>query len=280
VRRILGRGVWGATLFLALTAGIGRAQTRPEPRLIFSIFGGVALHGNLWQIDKQPLLQTFGPVVWDTLRLTRTVASGPTVGLSATLYRGAHLGFTAEAQYFSLKLDDTCVLLFENPDSQSRNAQVCEGITAQSRTASVVAFTVGVADRFAVRSAFVPFVHVQAGITSRSSSLLYTAGVFQQVEPDVTTGELTTVLYNRVVIEDLGRTTLNPTAGAGLGFMWAIAPGYQLRMELRDHILVLSKATGPANDNGVVSSTSVLQHSPALIFGFDIVLEQRRGRRY
>ena len=280
MRGVLRRGAWEAMLALALAAGSGHAQTRPEPRLIFSIFGGVALHDDLWQIDKQPLLQTFGPVLWDTLRLTRTAASGPTVGLSATLYRGAHLGFTAEAQYFSLKLDDTCTLLFENPDSQSRNAQVCEAITAQSRTASVIAFTVGLANRFSARSAFVPFVHVQAGITTRSSSLLYTSGVFQQVETDATTGGLTTVLYNRVVIEDLGHTTLNPTAGAGLGFMWSLAPGYQLRMELRDHLLVLSKATGPANDNGDVPSASRLQHSPALIFGFDIVLEQRRGRRY
>jgi hypothetical protein len=269
-----------AAIAAVLAAGLPRpipAQARTDPRLIFSVYGGIAAHGNLWRIERQPIIPVFGTTAqWDTLRLQRNVSSGFNVGLNATLFRSAHLGYTAEAQYLSLGLDDTCGPIYLVTDAQERDRQICDNISAASRTASVAAFTLGGVFRFSARSAFVPYLRATGGITVRSSSVLFVAGAFQQTDP--TSGQV--IVNQRIVIDDPPGTAVNPTVSAGLGFMATIAPGYQLRVELRDHLLFLERPTGPANDAGMVQSELITQHAPAIVMGFDIVLEQRRGRRY
>jgi hypothetical protein len=242
---------------------------------MFSVFGGVAYHGSLWRIDKQPLLLPFGVVMRDTLTLSRRLTAAPMVGLNATYYSSANLGFTAEAVYLALRTDDNCVMQFTNLDLQNRNTQVCNDITQRTRTSSNAGFTLGVAYRLAPRSPVTPYGRLQAGASIRSSNVINMAGRFNETDAN---GNLLT--QERTVILDETETRLHPLLIAAVGLTFSVSPGYQLRMEVRDHVIVLRRPTGPANDLARADVESFLGHAPALVFGIDIVLEQRRGRRY
>lgn len=251
------------------------AQERPEPRLIFSIFGGVVNAGGLWDIPQQPFLLVFGPAQWDTIRLRRRMTTAPIAGLNATIYRSSHVGITGEAAYLGLRLDDDCTMLFENTDVQQRNAQVCNDVTRRTRTVSNVGFSLGAAYRFVSRSAVTPYVRAQGGVSVRSSSLIAVAGRYNEALPN---GSV--VVRERAVIDEESRTSVTPMAALAAGVMLAITPVYHFRAEIRDHFLILKRLTGPADDQARVTTESFLSHAPALVFGFDIVLERRRGRRY
>ena len=271
---------WARALAIAAVLGGGapaalESQTRPEPRLIFSIFGGVVNGGDLWDIPAQPFLLVFGPAQWDTIRLRRRLTTAPIAGLNATVYQSSHFGITAEAVYLGLRIDDDCAMVFENADVQQRNAQVCNDVTRRVRTVSNVGFTLGAAYRLASRSAVTPYVRAQGGVSVRSSSLIEVAGRYNEV---LANGSV--VVRERAVIDDESRTSVTPMLAVAAGVMFAVAPGYHLRAEIRDHLLVLKRLTGPADDRAMVTTESFLSHAPALVFGIDIVLERQRGRRY
>jgi hypothetical protein len=196
------------------------------------------------------------------------------VGLNATLYRSSHLGFTAEIVYLGLKADDECEMRYEHLDLQGLNAQVCNSITASTRTVSNIGISAGIAYRLAPRGPVKPYGRLQLGVSLRSSSLIETSGVYQEQLAD---GSI--VVQSRAVIEDPNETGVSPLAVGALGLTFAIAPGYQLRAEIRDHLLIMERPTGPA-ELARVETERFIGHSPALVFGFDVVLEQRRGRRY
>ena len=273
-RTTLVRTAW-TVLVCATVARSAVAQTRPEPRLLVSFYGGVARHGSLWEIPKQPLLRVFGTPQWDTLRLNRTLTTAPTVGLNVTYYPSSHLGLTADIVYLGLRIDDTCDPLYLSTDAQNRNLQLCNNITQATRTVSNVGFSGGVAYRLASRSPVTPYGRLQAGISVRSSSLVEVVGTY-------TAEDATGVLQNfsRAVIEDPEPTSAHPLAVAAIGITFAFSPAYQLRAEVRDHLLILERPTGPASDQRRAPTESFLGHAPALVFGFDIVLEKSRGRRY
>jgi hypothetical protein len=87
-------------------------------------------------------------------------------------------------------------------------------------------------------------------------------------------------LQERLVIDDPDPGSLAPSASFGLGFMIAFAPGYQARLEFRDHLLYADRVTGPANAFAEAPTERTLVNSMGLVLMLDIVLEQRRGRRY
>lgn len=270
----LTRIVWIVLVCTAVARSVV-AQTRPESRLLVSFYGGVARYGNLWEIPKQPLLRVFGTPTWDTLRLNRTLTTAPTVGLNVTYYPSSHLGFTADIVYLGLRIDDTCDPLYLSIDAQNRNLQLCNNITQSTHTVSNVGFSAGVAYRLASRSPVTPYGRLQAGLSVRSSSLVEVVGTYSAEDA---TGTLQN--YSRAVIEDPDPTSTHPLVVAAIGFTFAFSPGYQLRAEVRDHLLILERPTGPANDSRRAPTENFLGHAPALVFGFDIVLEKSRGRRY
>jgi len=251
------------------------AQTNPDPRLMFSIFGGVAWHGDLWHIPEQPYLTLLPQQQWDTLKLRRRLTTGPVVGVNGTFYSSSHWGLAAEIVYVGLRKDSDCSFIHLTPDSQHRNEQVCNDVTATVTTASNVGISVGGAFRFTTRSLVTPYARVHGGVSIRSSSLVQVTGRMTIELPNGTMA-----LRERVVIQDEQDVRLYPLVGAAAGIMFSVAPGYQIRFELRDQLMVLQRPTGPANDLAVAEIESFLGHSPALVFGIDIVLEQRRGRRY
>ena len=275
-RQLRTRALWLLCVGLLCCAFAARTQAQigPEPRLSFSIFGGVANYGHLWDVPKQPLTVTWRPELWDTLALNRSLNPSLLLGLNATLYRSSHLGFTAEIVYLGLKSDDEYEMEWEHLDLQRLNNQVCNSITASTRTVSNIGMSAGVAYRLLPRAAVKPYGRLQVGVSLRSSSLIDMSGVYQQQRPD---GSI--VVQSRAIIADPSATSVHPLVIGAIGLTFALSPGYQLRAEVRDHLLILERPTGPA-ELAQVETEHFIGHSPALVFGFDVVLEQRRGRRY
>ncbi len=247
------------------------AQTRPEPRLVFSISGGIAGAGNLWSVDRQALSILGAEPTADTISLRRQLSTGLVAGLSTTFFKSTHLGITGQAVYIGLGTDSNCRFVFKaSPiDREGRNQQVCNDITRQERTVSIAGFYLGATYRFAARGAISPYVRLLGGTTVRSSSLVETSGRFVA---GGTEGE-------RVIYLGKSSTTVNPSAVGGIGVMVPLAPGYLLRMELADHLIRMEQVTGPdllANP----PTANFFDHVPSFTVSIDIVLEQRRGRRF
>ena len=135
--------------------------------------------------------------------------------------------------------------------------------------AGFAGFYLGVTYRFASRGAISPYVRLQGGVTVRSSSMVETSGRFVSAG---TEGE-------RVIYLGKSSTTASPSAVGGIGVMVPLAPGYLLRMELADHAIRMERVTGPdllANP----PTETFFDHVPSFTVSIDIVLEQRRGRRF
>jgi hypothetical protein len=62
--------------------------------------------------------------------------------------------------------------------------------------------------------------------------------------------------------------------------MVPFAPGYQVRLEFRDQLLFLRRVSGPADALAEAQTERMLVNSFGLALMLDIVLEQKRGRRY
>jgi hypothetical protein len=261
-------------LCLVMMTRSGAAQTPSEPRLMFSIFGGVSIPGSLFRIPVQPFsvpCETGACVPFiDTLALSRTMASAATAGLNGTLYGSSHFGLTAEIVYIGFGVDDTCDLLFEHPDFEQRNRQLCEDISQKTATKSTVGITFGGAARLSPQHPVSPYIRLQGGIGIRSSSIVEMSGRYQSG------GQL----RDRPVILDDRTTSVHPMFVGALGVMFSLGSGYQLRAELRDNLMLLERPTGPANELARVNKESFWSHVPAIVFGFDIVLQKKRGRRY
>jgi hypothetical protein len=254
----------------ALAPRPGHAQERSEPRLMFSFFGGISNGSALFDIPVQPLTVINTPL-YDTLALHRSITSALSVGMNATLFGSSNIGVTAEIVYLGLRTDDSCDLLYEHPDPEEKNRAVCDDITQRTRTVSNVGITLGGAFRMQSRSAVSPYVRLQGGIGIRSLSIVQMGGRFP-----TSTGQFA----DRAVIIDQSESAVKPMFVGALGVMFALGSGYQIRAELRDQVLRLERPTGPADDLARVNKEGFWSHIPSLVFGVDIILEQKRGRRY
>lgn len=266
----------GVALFTAVVSPQSiRAQTGAEPRLIFSFYGGVAKGPDIYQVPRQPLFLLFQTDLHDTLQLTRNLTTAPTVGMNASLYQPSGFGLTAEIAYVGLRIDDFCRMIFEHTDPQLRNQQVCNDISSRTLTVSNVGITLGGAYRLWARNPVTPYVRVQGGVGIRSTSIVETVGRYNAVGIDGVVRPT-----DRVVINDDSDVVVRPFFVGAAGVTLEVARGYQIRVEIRDHLMRLERPTGPANDLAQVNTEGFWGHAPALVFGFDIVLEQKRGRRY
>lgn len=266
----------GAITALALIIATGTtlaAQQRSEPQLMLSIVGGLTTGNALWEINRQPVLNGAGN--HDTLRLVRRLQSGFMLGASATYYVSPHVGVYGEIAFLGLGLGNTCrlIALDPSPANPGRNADVCDDITATDGSANTVGFFVGAAFRGAPRGFASPYFRVQGGLTTRGSSTTEVVGRF--VQPFTGTVEA------RLVVNDPEGGSIQPAAGFAAGIMIPVAAGYQIRLELRDHLLLVDRLDGPASTlaTGAPRSTTLVNNL-ALVFGLDIVLERKRGRRY
>jgi hypothetical protein len=265
-------GILAVVLLLPPAA---HAQAGPEPRLVFSFFGGIANGPKLYNIPSQPLALVFQTDLFDTLALRRTLTTAPTAGINATLYQGSGFGLAAEIVYVGLRMDDTCEMLYEHEDPQRRNDQVCNDISQRVLTVSNVGITLGGAYRLWGRNPVSPYARLQGGIGIRSTSIVETVGRYNAVGIDGVVRPT-----ERIVIRDDSNVAVKPFFVGALGLDFTIGSGYLIRAEIRDQLVLLERPTGPADELARTTVESFWGHAPALLFGFGIVLEQKRGRRY
>lgn len=257
-----------------LPGGGAGAQTRSEPQLLLTIFGGASGGATLFRGIRQPLARPIqGPAVVDTLELGRRLSPAILFGASTTYFPTPHIGLSAEITFLALGRDDTCSMAYNDPALPGRgyDDQICDDIAGKGGSASTIAFYLGAMYRVAPRDGIKPYVRAQAGFTTRNSSTVELTGRFVD--------ELG-ALRTRLVMGDPDPNDFTPSASFGVGAMLAFAPGYQFRLEFRDHLLLVDRAAGPAVGFGVVPTDRTLVHSLGLALMLDIVLEQKRGRRY
>jgi hypothetical protein len=253
----------------AVAAGPLAAQTRGQANLVLTIYGGAAGGRALWRVDKQTL--TFDDNVGntpDTVNLDRRVTSALMFGAMVTLYGSGALGVTLDIDYRGLSLDDTCVGVFLQPDGTAeRNRTLCDNITALSTGGSVIGVGMSGTLRAIPRGSVSPYVRAGARLSYQSVSAI----ALDAVE---SAGRV------RTIIEDGSprRSTIGMLLAAGLTA--PVGTGYQFRLEVRDHLASIETMDGPANALGIGPTALKLYHQPSLILALDIVLEQRRGRRY
>ena len=252
-------------------ASVAAAQQPGEPTLIITVYGGVGTGHPMWDVDRQPLVfggSTANPQ--DTVRLNRQHNSGFTVGGMFELFPRGALGFGAEIAYRSLPLDDTCapVVPFQ-PDINAKNETLCNNLTSQSNPGgSVVTLGVSGVARMAPGGFISPYVRVGATLA------FTTVSTIEMAAPEEVGG------LPRVIIRDDEPRRNSPGLLASGGVMLRFSPGYQLRFEARDDMTVFERVVGPASSAAVAPTGTKLYHNVGFILGFDILLEQRRTRRY
>lgn len=252
-------------------AAAAAAQQGGEPTLIITVHGGVGTGHPMWDVDRQPLV--FGGTTTnpqDTVRLNRQHSSGFTVGGMFQLFPRGVLGFGAEVAYRSLPLDDTCapVVPFQ-ADIDAKNETLCNNLTAQSNPGgSVVTLGVSGVARMAPGGFISPYVRVGASLA------FTTVSTIEMAAPEEVGG------LPRVIIRDDEPRRNSPGFLAAGGVMLRFSPGYQLRFEVRDDMTIFERVNGPANAVAVAPTGTELYHNVGFIFGFDILLEPRRTRRY
>jgi hypothetical protein len=257
------------------------AQRRGEPQLLLTLFGGLSTGGQLWDISRQPFGRRAAPTTFDTLRLSRSIEPALTIGANATIFPRANLGLSGEIVFMGFGVDDGCTMVYTNPSlaSVGENDQICVDISNKAGSASTIGFYLGGIYRVATGGFASPYLSAQAGITTRTASTVELEGRFLDA--------LGTV-FTRAVIDGPTGSSVRPSGTVGLGVMLPVASGYQVRLELRDNLLLMDAATGPAQpvvqpDGTVLQlapTTTKLLNSFALVFKLDIVLERKRGRRY
>lgn len=254
---------------LAVAATPLAAQTGEQPSIVLTIFAGAGTGHDLWTIAKQPL-QVLGTTEDDTLRLTQSITSSIILGLAATYFPSPHLGLHGEISYVGVPVDGSCTGLFFNPDFENKNAQTCDDIQRTGSDGGAIAIFVGATLRAAARRAVSPYVRVNLGVLNETRSTIEMSGTFVA----------SSSVGVREVISDPKPRHAAPLFGAAVGFTRPISPGYQFRWEVRDLLVSMSRATGPANGLGFPPTASKLYHHFSLVLGLDVVLERRRGRRY
>ena len=252
-------------------AAAAAAQQSGEPTLIITVYGGVGTGHAMWDVDRQPLVfggSTSFPA--DTVRLNRHHSSGFTVGGMFQLFPRGALGFGAEVAYRSLPLDDTCgpVVPFQ-PDLEAKNETLCNNLTAQANPGgSVVTLGVLGVARLAPGGFISPYVRVGASLA------FTTVSTIEMAAPEEVGG------LPRVIIRDDEPRRNSPGLLAAGGVMLRVGAGYQLRFEVRDDMTIFERVLGPASAAAIAPTGTELYHNVGLVFGFDILLEHSRTRRY
>jgi hypothetical protein len=263
-----------AVLALAGAASAA-AQTRQEPNIVLTIFGGYTTGHDLWVVGKQPL-QVIGssPAEYDTLRLSQSIGPSIIAGAAATYFPSAHLGLHVELSYMGLPVDAGCTgPALYRPDVEEKNKQTCDDIQTKASDGGAIAVFAGATFRAASRASLSPYARLNLGVVTQSRSTIEISGAFVA----------SSGIGIREVVSDPQPRRAKVLLGGALGFTRPISPGYQFRWEVRDLIVPLNRLTGPAipGSGAIVGPTaSRLYHHFSLLLGLDVVLEKKRGRRY
>jgi hypothetical protein len=259
---------WAALLVGAITipsAGWSQA-TKDQARLIFTVSGGVVVGRELWSVDAQPV-QFTNPI--DTLALGRRIRNSIAIGFTGTYFPGDNLGVSVEGFLVGLGFEDRCRVAFSSGSTDLITA--CQSIQGGTKSATAVALTAGPVFRTNSRSLVSPYARANIGLVFSNQSSVRTTGRFPTSQG----------FSDLIVYDDDHESRVEPAFALGAGFTAAIAPGYQLRWEVRDNIVGVQKVTQASPQARVVPPHDLtFRHLFSMTIGFDVVLERRRGRRY
>ncbi len=259
-----------AAMLLAAHATPALAQrTGDRSRLVFTVSGAYIQGRGLWTVPNQPVQEVIvggGTPVTDNFRLNRSVKGTLGAAFSGMYFPGENLGVTADFILLGLGYDDSCQLL--GPAQSTRNAQVCEDIDEQEKSAAAVTVSIGGVARFLSREFVSPFVRANAGLLFSNQSSVLTQGV-------TNSGVLLTVF------DDEKRTRVSPSLALGVGATMQIGRSYHIRWEVRDNIVGIEAVTGPTDQPRFEPPHErAYKHLFSVLVGIDVVLERSRGRRY
>lgn len=255
-------------------APLAAQATRDQARLVFNVSAGYIGGRSLWRVTGQPLFDDAAgnDVRIDTLTLTRSIRPTLTLGVKGIYFRGDNLGIYGEGYLVGLGYADGCARTFST--SSTRNAEVCSSIDATESSTSAVHIGGGLLYRIASRNTISPYVRAGLGAVIGNRSALAVTGRFTSVSSD-------NQLVDVDVYTDESRVQVTPAALLGIGMTAVLAPGYQLRWEIRDNIVGSRGVSGPTVQDGNPPPSSLrYRHLLGFEVGFDVVLERRRGRRY
>lgn len=245
------------------------AQTQSQANLIITVAAGVVTGGDLWTIARQPYCPVFAgggcASPYDTLRLSRATSSSLMLGASVTYFPGPIVGFQGEMTYLGFPLSDACAVL--NPGATRQSEQICGNIQGQSNTSGAISFFAGLVTRVTPRRAISPYMRAGVGLVAIDRSTV-----------DVSGADSTGRVYGVLVDDSPRRLAVGGVVAAGITM--PLGPGYQFRLEGRDVMSSLDRVAGAANASLRPPVDSGWFHHFALTLGLDIVLEQKRGRRY
>jgi hypothetical protein len=259
-----------ALLSLASPPAPAAAQEEAQANLVLTILAGTVTGHGLWLVGKQPF-SVLNTTIYDTLELSRSIGSSLVLGAAGTYFISPHVGVHGEMSYVGLPIDSHCRGLLYNPDSESKNQQLCDNIDAQAPEGGTIAFFGGVTLRAASRRAFSPYVQGSLGLVNQAHSAIEMSGAYAN-------GSGATSI--RQVIADPKARRTSAMFGLGLGFTSPLGPGYQFRMEVRDVVTSFDRLIGPVNGLGIGPKGTRSYHHVALTLGLGVVLEKKRGRRY
>jgi hypothetical protein len=244
-------------------------RTADQARLSLGLSAGVTTGTRLWSISGQPIFTS--SIAVDTVILSRKTRGALAVVFHGTYFPSEHWGFTGEAMLLGLGLEDSCQLTFSS--GSTRGAEICNSINGHDTPGSAVALSVGGMYRILSRKVISPYARLHAGLVISQHSTVQTNGFFS----DTASEEVRFTVY-----DDPDRAQATPVVGLGAGFTAALGRGYQLRGELRDNIVGIDRVTAPTfgTPNLEPQHSRGWKHVWSVTFGFDVVLERRRGRRY
>jgi hypothetical protein len=260
---------------LALPAGLfwgpGRAaaQTGPQPRLVLSLAAGAVDGSTLWQIPDQPFCPVYtggtcaAPA--DSLRLAREHGSSITLGAAVSYFPSPHFGIQGELAYLGWPLRDACATLNASPSQQSR--QLCANTQGASHSTGAILLLAGAALRAAPRRQLSPYLRGGVGLVAFDHSTI-----------ELSSADSAGNAYQILADDSPRRLALSFVAGGGLTV--ALGRAYQFRVEARDVVTGFERVTGASDASLVPPARTRFFHRFALTLGLDVVLEQKRGRRY
>ncbi len=236
--------------------------------LVLTLSGGVVSGDNLWMIARQPFCPVFSGGCasgYDTLRLARDMGSSITIGFAVSYFPGPAVGVQGEVTYLGLPLDDACAVLNASPTRQS--AQVCDNIAGRSQSTGAISFFGSVVVRATPRRFLSPYLRAGVGLVAFDHSTIDMAGTDSAFNT-----------YQVVLDNSPRRLAASGLVGAGLTLR--VGRAYQFRLEARDVLAGFERVTGPTDASLIPPTDTRLYHHFVLTMGVDVVLEQKRGRRY
>jgi hypothetical protein len=239
-------------------------RTGDESRLSFGLSIGASSGGTAWSISGQPILDNSGNR--DTMALSRSLNGSISAALGLVYFPDAHLGILGEIALFGGHYDATCRMTNALPTAQ--NTGVCNSFRQSIQTSSNVALSTGIVYRVLTRRTLSPYLGLRGGVLLGSQSAV----------------TLTGTRINSLVrfYEDRSNSGISPVFMASAGMTAAAGTGYQFRWEVRDIFMTVQEVTSvtsgsPSQEPGHRSRS--LQRW-TFLFGFEVVLDRRRGHRY